>query len=104
MCKSILQDEKCCFITGQTEDVALHHIYGGNPNRKISTEQGFFVFLKPHYHNMSDEGVHANHAFNICLKKMCQMAYEDKCMLDQGISRESARDRFIKMIGRNYLD
>ena len=27
MNKSILQDEKCCFITGRTTDVALHHIY-----------------------------------------------------------------------------
>ncbi len=103
MNKSILQDEKCCFITGRTTDVALHHIYGGNPNRKISTEQGFFVFLDPYFHNMSNEGVHSNHAFDITLKKMCQLAYEDKLMLDQGISRERARDRFMKMIGRSYI-
>lgn len=103
MNKSILQDEKCCFITGRTTDVALHHIYGGNPNRKISTEQGFFVFLDPYFHNMSNEGVHSNHAFDITLKKLCQQVYEDKLMLDQGISRESARDRFMKLIGRSYI-
>lgn len=103
MSDSILQTEKCCFITGSTEGLHKHHIYGGNPNRRISEEQGFYIYLIPMFHNISNEGVHANHAFDVTLKKMCQLAYEDKCILDQGISRESARDRFRKMIGRSYL-
>ena len=103
MSKSILQDEKECFITGATEGLHKHHIYGGNPNRKISEEQGFFIWLTPALHTNSNECVHKNHPFSLTLKKMCQLAYEDKLMLDQGISRESARDRFMKMIGRNFL-
>lgn len=103
MSKSILQDEKCCFITGATEGLHKHHIYGGNPNRKISEEQGFYIWLVPEYHNMSDKGIHFDHAFEMSVKKMCQQAYEDKLMRDQGISRESARDRFMKLVGRNYL-
>ena len=99
---SILQDEKECFITGRKEGLHKHHIYG-NANRPISEEQGFYVWLSPEYHNMSDEGVHFNHAFVICLKKMCQFAYETKLVLDQGISYESARDRFMRIIGRSYL-
>lgn len=102
MSKSIMQDEKCCFITGRTTGLHKHHIYG-NANRPISEEQGFYVWLTPEYHNMSDEGVHFNYAFDICLKKMCQFAYETKLVLDQGISYESARDRFMRMIGRSYL-
>lgn len=100
---SILQDEKECFITGRKERLHRHHVYQGNPNRRISEEQGFYVWLSPEYHNMSDEGVHFNHAFDICLKKMCQFAYETKLVLDQGISYESARDRFMKLVGRSYL-
>lgn len=103
MSKSILQDDKTCFITGFTGDLAKHHIYMGNPNRQISEEQGFWVWLTPMYHNMSDEGVHFNHSFDITLKKMCQLAYEDKLIIDQGLSRESARDRFMRLVGRNYL-
>lgn len=99
---SILQDEKECFITCAKEPLHKHHIYTG-ANRKISEEQGFFIWLVPELHNMGDSGVHYNYAFNITLRKMCQMAYEDKLIIDQGISRESARDRFRKMIGRSYL-
>lgn len=102
MSKSILQDEKECFITGAREPLHKHHCYGA-ANRKISDEQGFYVWLVPELHNMSDNGVHFNFAFNATLKKMCQLAYEDKLIIDQGISRESARDRFRKMIGRSYI-
>lgn len=103
MSKSILQDEKECFITGATQGLHKHHIYGGNPNRKISEEQGFWVWLSHEYHTNSNECVHKNHPFNLTLKKMCQFAYEAKCVIDQGISWESARDRFMKMIGRSYI-
>ena len=103
MSKSLLQTEKECFITGRTVDLAKHHIYMGNPNRRVSEESGFWIWLTPYYHNMSNEGVHFNHAFDATLKRMCQMAYEDKLIIDQGISRESARDRFMKLIGRSYL-
>lgn len=103
MSKSILQDEKVCFVTGKPDGLAKHHIFMGNPNRKISEEQGFWVWLDPYFHNMSNEGVHSNHAFDITLKKLCQFAYETKCVLDQGISYESARDRFMKLVGKNYL-
>lgn len=103
MTDSILQDEKECFITGSHNNLHKHHIYKGNPNRKISEEQGFYIYLEDFWHTNSNECVHKNHAFDVCLKKMCQMAYEDKLMMDQGISRESARDRFRKMIGRSYI-
>jgi hypothetical protein len=101
--KSILQDEKSCFITGRTTGLHKHHIYGNAGNRPISEEQGFWVWLSHEYHTNSNECVHKNHPFNLTLKKMCQQVYEDKLMLDQGISRESARDRFMKMIGRSYI-
>lgn len=103
MSDSILQTEVECFITGSRQNVVKHHIYKGNPNRKISEEQGFYIYIDPFFHTNSREGVHFNHAFDVTLKKMCQMAYEDKCIIDQGISRETARDRFRKLVGKSYL-
>lgn len=99
---SLLQNEKACYITGRTDGLHKHHIFKG-ANRKISEEQGFYVWLVPEFHNMSKEGVHFNHAFDLTLKRLCQFAYEVRLVLGQGISQDKARDRFIKIIGRNYL-
>lgn len=101
MSKSILQEDKECFITGKIDGLHKHHIFNA-ANRNISEEQGFWVYLSVPMHT-GDDGVHFNMPFAKTLKKMCQMAYEDKCMIELGISRQSARDRFMKMIGRNYL-
>lgn len=99
---SILQDTKECFISGTLLNLVKHHIYKGNPNRRISDENGFWVWLDPYYHNMSDEGVHFNTAFDTTLKKMCQLAYEDK-LIENGDDRMTARQKFMNLIGRSYL-
>lgn len=46
MSKSILQDEKECYITGLKEGLHKHHIYPG-ANRKNSEKYGFWVWLSP---------------------------------------------------------
>ena len=95
--KSIMQDEKKCYVTKKkpSEYVVLHkhHIYGGNPNRDISEENGFWVWLIPEYHNMSDEGVHFNEEFDTALKQECQLKYEET----------HTREEFMALIGRSYL-
>ena len=93
MAKSILQSEKKCFITGSTENLHRHHIYFG-ANRRISEENGFYVWLIPEYHNMSDYGVHFDKAFDLRLKQECQRKYEET----------HSREEFIALIGRNYLE
>ena len=93
MAKSILQSEKKCFITGSTENLHRHHIYFG-ANRRISEENGFYVWLIPEYHNMSDYGVHFDKAFDLKLKQDCQRKYEET----------HSREEFIALIGRNYLE
>ena len=94
MASSILQDEKKCYITG-VENVPLHrhHIYFGNPNRRISEENGFWVWLLPDLHNMSMQGVHFNKALDMRLKRECQLKYEET----------HTREDFLRLIGRNYL-
>ena len=96
MAKSILQDEKVCYITGQTNNLHKHHIYFGNPGRRISEENGFWVYLTPRLHNQSNLGVHGKDGreLDLMLKRHCQMAYE----------KTHSREDFMKLIGKNYLD
>lgn len=73
----------------------IRHIYYGHANRKISEEQGFWVYLAPWLHNQSNEGVHGKngHELDIMLKQHCQRKYEET----------HSREEFMKLIGRNYL-
>ena len=94
--KSILQgDTKECYITGSTYNLHKHHIYFGNPLRRISEENGFWVYLMGELHNPSNEGVHGKngHALDLKLKQDCQRKYEET----------HSREEFIKLIGMNFL-
>ena len=90
---SIMQDEKKCYITGNTENLHEHHIYAG-ANRQISEKNGFKVWLRADWHNMSDYGVHFNRELDLMLKRECQQKFEET----------HSREEFISLIGRNYLD
>ena len=92
MINSILQSEKECFLTHRKSGLHKHHIYGG-PNRRISEKNGFFIWLVPHYHNMSEEGIHFNKKLDLEVKRLCQKKYEET----------HSREEFIKLIGRSYL-
>lgn len=91
---SILQTEKKCYITGATTNLHRHHIYFGNPNRRISEENGFWVWLRSDFHNCSSYGVHFDRSLDLELKRACQAAYE----------HTHTREEFIKLIGKNYLE
>jgi len=95
MANSILQAEKVCYITGSINNIHKHHIYFGSANRKISEDNGFWIYLQGCWHNQSEFGVHGKygHALDIQLKQMCQAEYE----------KTHSREEFIKLIGRNYL-
>jgi len=93
--KSILQDKKECYITGTTHNLHKHHIYFGNPGRKISEANGFWVWLTGALHNQSNEGVHGKngHALDLRLKQDCQRKYEET----------HSREEFMRLIWKNYL-
>lgn len=92
MTKSILQKEKECFITHRAYGLHKHHVYGG-ANRRISEENGFYIYLIPELHNMSDKGIHFNKEFDLMIKRKCQAEYE----------KTHTRSEFMALIGRNYL-
>lgn len=93
--QSILQTEKECYITGSTQNLHKHHIFFGNPNRKISEENGFWVYLHGAWHNQTTYSVHGKngHAIDLKLKQDCQRKFEET----------HTREEFMKLIGKNYL-
>lgn len=94
MAKSILQDEKECYITGSRFNLHKHHIYFGNGYRRISEQNGFWVWIVGEYHNQSNIGIHCgNKDLDLKLKQDCQRKFEET----------HTRAEFMALIGRNYL-
>ena len=92
--KSILHSSDRCFLCGERGQLEEHHIFFGNPGRKISEKHGFKIRLCPYCHRLSPNAPHRNRTTDLELKRICQKAYEE-----QG----RTRDEFIELIGRNYL-
>jgi hypothetical protein len=72
-----------------------HEVFFGTGNRQKSIKLGLIVFLTPEMHNMSDNGVHFNKAFDYELKQIGQKAAMEKY--------NWSVDDFRKQFGRNYL-
>ena len=92
MSESILQGERECYITGATQGLHRHHIYGGG-RRQISEAQGFWVWLRHDWHNTAPYGVHNNPDLDRRLKQECQERYEET----------HSREEFMGLLGKNYL-
>lgn len=89
---SILNNlDKCYFCKKPRQ--AIHEVYFGTANRKISIKNGFCVGLCNYHHNMSNDGVHFDKAKDLELKQLYQKEYE----------KTHSREDFIKLIGRSYL-
>lgn len=94
MKKSIMPQD-LLWSTEYFEGSHKHHIFGG-ANRKLSEEDGVFIYLKPKMHNMSDKGIHFNKDFMNYAHQVGQKAWQDY----YGKTKED----FIKRYGKNYLD
>jgi hypothetical protein len=93
---SILQDNKVCYATGSTSDLDCHHIYHGWGNRRISDENGFWVWLRHDYHiaDSTNKTPHNDIETDLRLKQECQAKYEET----------HTREEFMQLVGRNYLE
>ena len=91
--KSILQDEKKCYLCGREYGLERHHIFAGVANRRISEANGFWVWLCGSTCHRGVEGAQYNPAVNQFLKASAQMAYE----------QNHSHDEWMKLIRRNYL-
>lgn len=95
MAKSIIQDKKICYICGSQNWLEEHHIFNGNPNRKLSEKHGLKVWLCHYCHNEPPNGVHFNAELNRQLKAEAQQV----AMLYYGWDVET----FRRIFGKNYL-
>ena len=101
--KSIVHDKTsgtcylCAMIHHDYRTQAIleeHHIFGGNPNRRLSEKYGLKVYLCPQHHRTSKEAVHRpdlnayQRILQIQAQRIFTLTYPD---LD-----------FIKIFGRNY--
>lgn len=89
--KSILQDEKECYLTGRTFNLHKHHVFNGNPQRKLSEQYGLWVWLNAEVH----EKVHADIEIRKWLKETAQL----DAMRYYGWTEDEFREKF----GRSYL-
>lgn len=80
------------YSTYRVKNYHRHEVFFGS-NRQNSIKYGLVVFLPPELHNMSDNGVHFNREFDLYLKKIGQVAFN-----------EHYPDlNFKKIFGKNYL-
>ena len=89
--KSIIQEEKECFVCHTTRHLEVHHVLGA-ANRKWSEKYGLTVYLCPYCHR-GKFGVHHNASLNNKLKTIAQRAFENHYPeLD-----------WMSIFGKNYL-
>lgn len=93
MAKSIMQDEKVCYVTGSTYNLDCHHCIHGS-NRKKADKLGLTVWLRHDVHMSLHSRQKPFQHLDDQLKIEAQRAYEDQI---------GTREDFIRDFGRNYL-
>lgn len=107
--ESILNTHKGeCYECGKICKTDLHHIFFGHSRRKISDREGLTVYLCPECHK-GTYGVHGKYGehLNKALKILAQQKWEERYIESypyKNHAAEAAREAFIKLIGRNYID
>lgn len=94
MAKSIIQNEKRCFICGSVRWLEEHHIFNA-AYRKKSERLGLKVYLCHYCHNEPPNGIHQNRENRLALNAKVQ----EIAMQYYGWSTED----FIREFGKNYL-
>ena len=92
--ESIISDLKQCYLCATTVNLHRHHIYFGNPGRKLSEKYGCWVWLCQAHHT-GNNGVHHCKGLDVLLKRTCQVA----AMRHYNWSVEDFRHVF----GKNYI-
>lgn len=93
MSKSVIQNEKRCYICDAVGYLEEHHIYHGMGRRKLSEKYGMKVYLCYMHHRDSVVGVHFNKMNDLMLKKKGQEVFE----------KMHSREEFISIFGKSYL-
>lgn len=94
--KSIIQEDKKCFVCGSVRDLEVHHCIHGTANRKLADRYGLWVWLCP-YHHRGTEGVHGRdgHDLDQRLKEIAQEVWQAQ---NNGTEAD-----FRAIFGKNYI-
>lgn len=104
MSKSLLYTQKgVCFMCGKFGPTEKHHIFGGVANRKLSEQDGLWVYLCPDCHNRPPNGVHFNPNNMKRLHVAGQSRWEMVKIIQDGMTDEEVRSAFMERYGKNYL-
>ena len=91
--KSIMQDEKECYLSKSTKRLEIHHIFFGAGRRELSEKYGLKVWLRYDWHNLPPNGAHFNQETRRRLEQDGQRAFQEHYPdLD-----------FMQIFGKNYL-
>lgn len=94
MAKSIISEEKQCFLCGSVRWLECHHIFGASYRNKAE-RLGLKVYLCHYCHNEPPNGVHQNKRNRLALQARAQKI----AMRHYGWSTED----FIREFGKNYI-
>lgn len=86
--KSILQDNRECFICHTTQNLDVHHCIHGTANRRLADKWGLTIYLCRIHHNQ----VHEDNALDTQIKKMAQLGFELKY----------GHQKWMEVFGKNY--
>ena len=90
--KSIMSEEKRCYITGAETGLHVHHVIHG-PLRKAADENGLWCYLRADIHRKLHDHAPGFGDLDGFLKRECQIRYET----------EHTREEWMRLVGRNYL-
>lgn len=92
--RSILQDEKKCYRTGDTVGLHKHHCFGA-ANRRLAEDDGLWVWLRWDFHiaDSPQKTPHNDAETALFYHKLAQKKYEET----------HTREEFMARYGRNYL-
>lgn len=101
--KSIVSEEKQCFICNSTMNLHVHHIYNG-AYRSKSDRDGCWCYLCSYHHVDGNHSVHRDPERARWLKAYTQRKWEERFVSSHpSVPKPDARGEFIKMYGKSYL-
>lgn len=101
--KSIISEEKQCFICNSTMNLHVHHIYNG-AYRSKSDRDGCWCYLCSYHHVDGNHSVHRDPERARWLKAYTQRKWEERFVASHpSVPKPDARGEFIKMYGKSYL-
>lgn len=107
--ESVLTTKKgVCYLCQRTTHTHLHHIIHAGVNKKKQEKMGLICYLCVDCHTGA-YGVHGTWGAerDQDLKRKAQYEWEQKYIKEypyKNHAKEAAREEWMKMIGRNYLD